>query len=340
MISSVEKRLFANHFHFPKFPQSPSIKRHAHASTLQNILHSTSRQSFVAMTAEDPCLYFQDVVSARDEHSDDELSLAFFELANAKLVGFRLDAKQMRKKRKSAVIVVKQDAGACGQHTGGIVWETCYLLMNFLLSRREKLGNVLEVGAGCSMLGLVLQASGFAKRVVLTEAPNVMENLLGNVKRNQHVSKKAVGCQLDWNYYKRDAQTADSLLRPHSFDTIVGTDVIFAPSLVEPLLQTLQYMSHEQTVVYLSLQVRCPDSHRLFLETASQYGWELKNISSELSSIAECAWGLQMECHLLQMTRISKETKNNTSDGVFMKRKRKSRHDDNYIEDKKKREKP
>jgi hypothetical protein len=50
------------------------------------------------MTAEEPCLYFQDVVSAQDEHSDDELSLAFFELANAKLVGFRLDAKQMRKK--------------------------------------------------------------------------------------------------------------------------------------------------------------------------------------------------------------------------------------------------
>ena len=147
------------------------------------------------------------------------------------------------------------------------------------------------------------------RRVVLTETANVMENLLNNIHRNAHVSKKAVGCQLDWNHVQRDAQTdASSSLRPGSFDTIVGTDVIFAPSLVKPLLQTLQYMSHENTVVYLCLQVRCPDSHRLFIETASQYDWELENISSKLASIPECAWGLQMECCLLKMTRISNES--------------------------------
>jgi hypothetical protein len=29
-------------------------------------------------------------------------------------------------------------------------------------------------------------------------------------------------------------------LQEHSFDTIVGTDVVFAPALVEPLLETLR----------------------------------------------------------------------------------------------------
>lgn len=286
-------------------------------------------------------MYFQDVVATQDENTDEELSLAFFELANAKCVGFRLNAKQMarsKRTRSAAEIVVQQDVGACGQHTGGIVWETSYLLMNYLLSRREKLERVLEVGSGCGMLGLVLQASGFAsKRVVLTETANVMENLLENMNRNEQVSKKALGCQLDWNHVERDAQTASSL-RPHSFDTIVGTDVIFAPSLVKPLLQTLQYMSHENTVVYLCLQVRCPDSHRLFLDTASQYDWGLENISSKLASIPECAWGLQMECCLLQMTRISKEITNDSAQGGVCK-KRKSRHPNDNIskhEDKKK----
>jgi len=257
---------------------------------------------------------FQDVILSpkhgpQHEKDDDELSLAFFELANANLVGYRLGAKQLQKNNnKSVAIVVKQDAGACGQHTGGIVWETSYLLINYLLSRKCKLGKVLEVGAGCGMLGQVLAASGWAKKVVLTETGDVMKNMMENIQQNKPVSKRAVGCQLDWKHVERDAEIAS--LKPHSFDTIVGTDVIFTPSLVEPLLSTLQYMSHENTVVYLCLQVRCPDSHQLLLEKASVYHWELKAMSEELSSIPECAWGLQMECHLLRLTRVPEKSEN------------------------------
>lgn len=280
---------------------------------------------FTIMT--EPCLFFQDVVvttaSSQQESDNEELSLAFFELANVNLVGYRIVEAQMQKPssaKKSTEIVVQQDTSACGQHTGGIVWETAYLLLNFLLSRRKKLGNVLEVGAGCGMLGQVLAASGWARKVVLTETDKVMENLLENIKRNP--TKKVLGVQLDWNHVERHAKNAS--LKPHSFDAIVGTDVIFTPSLVKPLLQTLQYMSHENTVVYLCLQVRCPDSHALFLETASQYDWEIQDVSSELASIPDCAWGLQMECFLLRMSKIGEEAKTSTTSVECKEKKRKS----------------
>jgi predicted nicotinamide N-methyase len=297
-------------------------------------------------------LFFQDVVPPatstthrpqHEEEGDDEdrLSLAFFELANVPFVGYRLDAKWLRRKKKcslsvaAASIVVKQDVGACGQHTGGIVWETSYLLINFLLSQQSRLGRTLEVGAGCGLLGQVLALSGRTKKVVLTETAQVMDNLLQNLERNKsalHHEKgreellAVVGRQLDWEHPERDAKfypnNNDDDLQPHSFDTIVGTDVVFAPSLVEPLLSTLWLMSHDETVVYLCLQVRCPDSHQLLLAKATDYHWMIEDISKDLASIPECAWGLHMECRLLRFSRT--QGKNDTMEHSEKKR-RKSR---------------
>jgi predicted nicotinamide N-methyase len=278
-------------------------------------------------------LFFQDVVppaTHRPQHEEgddeDRLSLAFFELANVPFVGYRLDAKRLRKKkRQAASIVVKQNAGACGQHTGGIVWETSYLLIDYLLSRQSRLGRTLEVGAGCGLLGQVLAASRLAKKVVLTESTQVMDNLLQNMERNKAAYQKkgkeiAVGLQLDWEHPERDTEFYPNDLQPHSFDTIIGTDVVFTPKLVEPLLSTLRLMSHDTTVVYLCLQVRCPDSHRLLLQKAGDHKWAIEDISKELASIPECAWGLHMECRLLKFTRI--QDKNDTM--KYNEKKRKS----------------
>ena len=247
------------------------------------------------------------------ENTDEALSLAFFELANVPMVGYRVEPslvkrskkKKQKKKKRAKTINIHQDISACGNHTGGIVWETSYLLINYLLTKQKKLGNVLEVGAGCGLLGQVLAFSGYCKRVVLTEIEEAMSNLEANRERNQNLFKRTHVStrRLDWCQYKRDAGQD---LEPHSFDTIVGTDVIFTPSLVKPLLATLQYMAHEKTKVYLCLQIRCEDSHKLFLATASDYNWKVKDESKkELGTTPECSWGLQMDCHLLKLTRTS-----------------------------------
>mmetsp|Transcript_11766 Transcript_11766/g.19547 ORF Transcript_11766/g.19547 Transcript_11766/m.19547 type:complete len:297 (-) Transcript_11766:208-1098(-) len=285
-------------------------------------------------------LIFQDVTKDQQQNSadDEALSLAFFELANVPFVGYRLEASQQRKGGKvdePIVVTVEQDTTACGNHTGGIVWETSYLLINYLLQKSQKLGRVLEVGAGCGLLGQVLAASGWCKQVVLTETEEVLVNLQANLERNatlfQNKKKRPVinAQKLDWLAYEKDA--IDDI-KKHSFDTIVGTDVVFAPSLVEPLLSTLSFMARDDAVVYLCLQVRCEDSHQLLLDTAASHGWKLCDISQELASIPDCAWGLQMECHLIQLTRIQ-------DDGAGSTKKKRKETDDGTPPSSKKRKK-
>jgi predicted nicotinamide N-methyase len=269
-----------------------------------------------------PCektLIFQDVVIQEQQPQEDQdepqydaeaLSLAFFELANVPVVGYRLAIHQQRKGKKAVIVTVQQDTSACGNHTGGIVWETSYLLLNYLLhkNRSTKLGRVLEVGAGCGLLGQVLATSGWCKKVVVTETKDVLANLVANLARNGGTkrTKKPTVQQLDWLHYKTDAVED---LKEHSFDTIVGTDVVFTPALVEPLLETLRFMAHQETVVYLCLQIRCEDSHQLLLDKATNYGWQLQDISHELAVRSQCAWGLVMECRLLKLIPLQKDNK-------------------------------
>ncbi len=118
---------------------------------------------------------FQDVVEAvviqgdglshqGDEDNDNEpasqqWSEAFFELANATWVGYRLPPQQPADHNSSSVLVVaKQDTSNFavaddigingGKHSGKIVWEASFLLMQYLLECRGHLGRTLEVGAG------------------------------------------------------------------------------------------------------------------------------------------------------------------------------------------------
>jgi len=302
--------------------------------------------------------------------------------------------------------VVRQD-GEARSHTGGIVWETSYLLANYLLHRfgsgsvdggdggdgekkerrggrkrrrrRRPLGRVLEVGSGCGLLGLTLAASGLSERVVLTEAEEVLEDLRGNVRRNIRRRRKsgsgsdadvdadadaeetkgeseeeektalpdwrpcvspsrASARRLRWDRLEEDVASCPpdgrdddddegDDLRPHSFDVIVGTDVVFAPTLVSPLLKTLALMSRATTAIYLCLQVRCADSHRLLLERAGEYGFRVEDASDDFRDVPGCSWGEELECKLLRLFPAGKDGKGakRPRDGAERKEKKKKK---------------
>ena len=111
-------------------------------------------------------LYLQDFIpTSQNPEPENKLdpSEAFFELANARQVGFRIENAKVGVEISGCVrdkacndstreIVVQQQS-ACRTHTGGIVWETSFLLSCFLLEKCTNkhplsLGRVLEVGAG------------------------------------------------------------------------------------------------------------------------------------------------------------------------------------------------
>jgi len=239
------------------------------------------------------------------------------------------------------------------------------------------LGNVLEVGAGCGLLGLVLAYSGpssalknhpddvnpaklvngvkknaenlwdkMADSVILTEAAEVIKNLTKNVqfnadrvkrireyleednkkrteagddssnKKRERENRVAVQSKiLRWDKYIEDLPDVLASLSPdeggetdseNRFDTIVGTDVIFSPDLVRPLLETLSAASDRTTTVYLCVQERCEESHALFLKLTPGYFTELDDMSDELKRTpgfcGEAA--VDMDCVLLRLRGV------------------------------------
>jgi len=278
-------------------------------------------------------VYFQDYFATKKYIKDSKthninIDEAFFELANAPYCGFRLTETCDGKEKFRKSVVIKQD-NSCQTHTGGIVWETAYLLALFLIDKfrnkdhsqysvvvdkegKTSLGKVLEVGAGCGMLGLILASSGLSTKVFMTETTIVMPNLVSNLKSN--VTGATSSCpsdlisarQLRWDEYKKDIKICQlqgsNDLDPHSFDTIIGTDVIFSAKLVKPLLKVFRKMSHERTRIFLCVQVRCCDAYSLFLRKVTDLGFNCFDNSSELENILMCAWGVNLECKILQLS--------------------------------------
>lgn len=310
---------------------------------------------------------YQDAAEGNDDGEGSDVSEIFFELANASEVAYRLSSSNDGAKeeadgrsvcQKDQIITVRQNSSV-QEHTGGIVWETSYLLASYLLERDygpnqrlcqranrpsantstqpSPLGEVLEIGAGCGMLGLVLAASGLASSAILTECTEVVDDLRSNVARNiaaedNSLSPDMVSAkQLRWDrleedvalshkYAQGDAKSNSrsvSQLQPHSFDTICGTDVVFTPTLVRPLLACLALLAHQRTNIYLCLQVRCADSHALLLKKASKFGLRVEDCTEAAfrDECPSCSWGVDMECKLLHIT--VKKTK---KDSVILKR--------------------
>eukprot|EP00984_Skeletonema_dohrnii_P013884 scaffold5807_cov114-Skeletonema_dohrnii-CCMP3373.AAC.10 len=292
------------------------------------------------------------------EESVNDAASLFFELANAELIGYRVANDSSSATENDAMVIIKQHSDAKA-HTGGIIWETSYLLAAFLSSKfgldRNKvdgdrecpLGKTLEIGAGCGMLGLILAATKLASRVVMTEAAEVMDILTENVDQNKvetpttnnesesddddklsnningiHGTSSKPVCpeecvsvrRLRWDCLQEDVLAAaannssaqENDLKPNSFDTIVGTDVVFSPSLVCPLLETIKLMARKKDVestkatrIYLCLQIRCADSHSLLFSEAHKYGLEVVDVTGELTSC--CPWAVELECLLLKI---------------------------------------
>eukprot|EP00592_Proboscia_alata_P013177 CAMPEP_0194388432 /NCGR_PEP_ID=MMETSP0174-20130528/98599_1 /TAXON_ID=216777 /ORGANISM="Proboscia alata, Strain PI-D3" /LENGTH=343 /DNA_ID=CAMNT_0039179711 /DNA_START=25 /DNA_END=1056 /DNA_ORIENTATION=+ len=303
---------------------------------------------------------------SNDCYQSNSASNAFFEMANSKFVGYMVSGRDhcgtKRKKTKQKVIV-KQHC-AVSTHTGGIVWETSYLLAKYLestltikskspilqddvntgdeLHKNYPLNRTLEIGSGCGLLGITLAALGLSRNVVLTEHTDVMPILVDNIKRNIQLGtvspSQVTAQQLRWECSNEDIASSSvssnkggnnnassatknketsRCLCKGSFDTIVGTDVLFTPSLVKPLIATLRKLSHSQTQILLCLQERCVDSYQLFIKNSKKY-FSLEDLSGQFSSVEGCGFGVELECILLRLTPLMGKTKK--------KKKKKSKH--------------
>ena len=166
----------------------------------------------------------------------------------------------------------------------------------------SRIPRVLEVGAGCGLLGLVLAHMG--AQVVLTETAEAMAVLSRNVskKRCQEQLPPAASAQVlkvDWTSEKDTSALQECGTAP--FDVIVGTDVIFNAKLVEPLLTLLHRVSHAETTVWLCMQERCAEAHKTLLVNAPRF-FEVHDCSAHLGAAPGCTSAQQLDCFLFCLT--------------------------------------
>ena len=248
----------------------------------------------------------------------------FFELANTPRVGYR---------QGSAIVSVAQDVDA-NDTTGGIVWESAYLLLDYLLAlscQMDKLKQshqsikMIDLGAGVGLLGLVLSCVGMFD-VTLTEyddetssisptsdsvvSSGVYALLEANVKAHNYekrqgllTGKEVTVHRLDWTkpFEETPACWDATKATDHKYDLVVGTDVVFTPSLVRPLLRTAASLTESSGRCVLCMQIRCAESHELLLTCASEYFDCVTDISEEVYCTEGCDWGRAMECLVFEL---------------------------------------
>ena len=212
-------------------------------------------------------------------------------------------------------LIVEQDQ-SLHNSCGGIVWESAFCLAGYLrrcvrrrcteppISRTGGLDacSVLEVGAGCGLLGMSMVVMG-ARRVVLTDHPDAMPLLRRNVQRNADALRRddgdgdddddvggdvVAGVSRRSGIHGEDSTPTPSSSSPSSsfarcmpldweddshldavaalgpFDVILATDVVFSVKLVDPLLRCVKACAGPRTVTWVCLQERCPDAFAAF----------------------------------------------------------------------------
>nr|GMD71268.1 protein N-lysine methyltransferase METTL21A isoform X1 [Ipomoea batatas] len=151
------------------------------------------------------------------------------------------------------------------KHLGTTVWDASMVLVKFLEKncrkgrfRPSKLKGkrVIELGAGCGV-------AGFDQTEVL---PLLMRNVERNTSRVTQMNPDSDSfgsikvAELNWG----DEDQIKAVEPP--FDYIIGTDVVYAEHLLEPLLQTILALSGPKTTILLGYEIRSTNVHEKMLE--------------------------------------------------------------------------
>ncbi|KFV81232.1 Protein N-lysine methyltransferase METTL21A, partial [Struthio camelus australis] len=108
---------------------------------------------------------------------------------------------------------------------------------------------VIELGAGTGLLGIVATLLG--ARVTVTDRAAALALLESNVRANlpPELQPRAAVKELTWG---KDLGN----FPPGAFDFILGSDIVYLEETFADLLQTLEHLCAERTVILLSCRIR------------------------------------------------------------------------------------
>ncbi|KAL5765697.1 hypothetical protein ACOSP7_016314 [Xanthoceras sorbifolium] len=162
------------------------------------------------------------------------------------------------------------------KHLGTTVWDASVVFVKYLEKNcrkgrfcpsKLKGKRVLELGAGCGVAGFGMALLGC--NVVATDQNEVLPLLKRNVERNTSIitqmnpGSDSFGsirvAELDWGNEDHIRDIGPP------FDYIIGTDVVYAEHLLEPLLQTIFALSGPKTTILLGYEIRSTSVHEQML---------------------------------------------------------------------------
>ncbi|NXQ28570.1 MT21A methyltransferase, partial [Alaudala cheleensis] len=164
----------------------------------------------------------------------------------------------------SRTIRLQQDWRRLG--VAAVVWDAAVVLCAYLemegIDLRDR--SVIELGAGTGLLGIVVTLLGTKEpagvralystccaHVTITDRAAALEFLESNVQANlpPELRPRAVVRELTWG---KDLDN----FPPGAFDFILGADIVYLEETFAELLQTLEHLCAERTVILLSCRIR------------------------------------------------------------------------------------
>uniref|UniRef100_A0A1D1Y8X0 Methyltransferase-like protein 21D n=1 Tax=Anthurium amnicola TaxID=1678845 RepID=A0A1D1Y8X0_9ARAE len=159
------------------------------------------------------------------------------------------------------------------KHLGTTVWEASMVFIKFLerncrkgrfCPSKLKGKRAIELGAGCGLAGFGMALLGCD--VVSTDQVEVLPLLMRNLERNMSrimqadTDSASFGsihvAELDWG----NQEHVKAVSPP--FDYIIGTDIVYAEHLLEPLLQTIMALSGPRTTILMCYEIRSTAVHK------------------------------------------------------------------------------
>ncbi|GJW81799.1 protein N-lysine methyltransferase METTL21A isoform X1 [Tanacetum coccineum] len=174
------------------------------------------------------------------------------------------------------------------KHLGTTVWDASMVLVKYLEKNcrkgkfcpsKLKGKRVIELGAGCGVAGFGMALLGCD--VVSTDQVEVLPLLMRNCERNSsrimqmNPDADSIGsitaAELSWG----NSDHIRALDPP--FDFIIGTDVVYAEHLLEPLLQTMLALSGPKTTILIGHEIRSTNVHEQMIELWKKH-FEVKTV--------------------------------------------------------------
>ncbi|KAK7893195.1 hypothetical protein WMY93_022347 [Mugilogobius chulae] len=132
-----------------------------------------------------------------------------------------------------------------------VVWDAAVVMCMYLeLGRVDLKGKTaIELGAGTGLVGIVAALLG--AKVTITDRQPALDSLSTNVKSNlpSEISELTKVSELTWG---------ENLARypAGGFDLVFGADIVYLENTFVPLLDTLNYLCSDSTIVLLSCKIR------------------------------------------------------------------------------------